>query len=56
MRTARSITSGENLVDLRRPVGAMQCDERSLQRRYMQLEGVQSLSDYQFARLTAVIN
>jgi putative transposase len=42
-----------------RLVGAMmieQNDEWSLQRRYMQLEGLQSLSDSQPARLSAVIN
>lgn len=42
-----------------RLVGAMmleQNDEWSLQRRYMQLEGLQSLSDNQHARLSAVIN
>lgn len=42
-----------------RLVGAMmleQNDEWSLQRRYMQLEGLQSLSDNQPARLSAVIN
>ena len=33
-----------------------QNDECSLQRRYMQLEGLQSLSDNQPARLSAVIN
>ncbi len=42
-----------------RLVGAMmleQNDEWSLQRRYMQLEGLQSLSDNQPARLSAVFN
>jgi putative transposase len=42
-----------------RLVGAMmleQNDEWSLQLRYMQLEGLQSLSDNQSARLSAVIN
>ncbi|MCQ4348686.1 IS256 family transposase [Pseudomonas stutzeri] len=42
-----------------RLVGAMlleQNDEWSLQRRYMQLEGLQSLSDNQSARLSAVIS
>jgi putative transposase len=42
-----------------RLIGAMmieQNDEWSLQRRYMQLEGLQSLSDSQPARLSAVIN
>ncbi len=42
-----------------RLVGAMlleQSDEWSLQRRYMQLEGLQSLSDNQPARLSAVIS
>lgn len=42
-----------------RLVGAMmleQNDEWSLQRRYMQLEGLQSLSDNQPAQLSAVIN
>lgn len=42
-----------------RPVGAMvleRNDEWSLQRRYMQLEGLQSLSEKQPARLTAVMN
>jgi putative transposase len=42
-----------------RLVGAMmleQNDEWSLQRRYMQLEGLQSLSENQSARLSAVIN
>ncbi|MBB3222108.1 hypothetical protein FHS02_002927 [Massilia umbonata] len=42
-----------------RLVGAMmleQDDEWSLQRRYMQLEGLLSLSDNQPARLSAVIN
>jgi putative transposase len=33
-----------------------QNEEWSLQRRYMQLEGLQSLSENQFARLSAVIN
>lgn len=40
-----------------RLVGAMlleQSDERSLQRRYMQLEGLQSLSDTAVPRLSAV--
>jgi putative transposase len=40
-------------------VGAMmleQNDEWSLQRRYMPLEGLQSLSEKQSARLSAVIN
>jgi putative transposase len=42
-----------------RQVGALmleQNDEWSLQRRYMQLEGLQSLSESQSARLSAVIN
>jgi putative transposase len=42
-----------------RLVGAMmieQNDEWSLQRRYMQLEGLQSLCKNQSARLSAVIN
>jgi putative transposase len=42
-----------------RLVGAMmleQNDERSLQRRYMQLEGLQSLSKSPPAKLSAVIN
>jgi putative transposase len=42
-----------------RLVGAMmleQNDEWSLQRRYMQLEGLQSLSESQPAKLSAVIN
>lgn len=42
-----------------RLVGALmleQNDEWSLQRRYMQLEGLQSLSENQSARLSAVIN
>lgn len=42
-----------------RLVGAMmieQNDEWSLQRRYMQLEGLQSLCENQSARLSAVIN
>lgn len=42
-----------------RLVGAMmieQTDEWSLQRRYMQLEGLQSLSESQPARLSAVFN
>ncbi len=42
-----------------RLVGVMlleQKDEWSLQRRYMQLEGLQSLSDSQTARLSAVIS
>jgi putative transposase len=42
-----------------RLVGALmleQNDEWSLQRRYMQLEGLQSLSDNQSARLSAVIS
>lgn len=42
-----------------RLIGAMmieQNDEWSLQRRYMQLEGLQSLCDTQSARLSAVIN
>ena len=41
-----------------RLVGALlleQNDEWQLQRRYMQLEGLQSLSDNQPARLSAVI-
>jgi putative transposase len=44
---------------IERLVGAMlleQNDEWSLQRCYMQLEGLQSLSDNQTARLSAVIN
>lgn len=42
-----------------RLVGAMlleQNDEWSLQRRYMPLEGLQSLNDNQTARLSAVIS
>ncbi len=42
-----------------RLVGAMmmeQNDEWFLQRRYMQLEGLQSLTENQSARLSAVIN
>jgi putative transposase len=42
-----------------RLVGALlleQNDEWSLQRRYMQLEGLQSLSDNQPACLSAVVN
>ena len=42
-----------------RLVGALlleQNDEWQLQRRYMQLEGLQSLSDNQPARLSAVVN
>jgi putative transposase len=44
---------------INRLVGAMmleQNDEWSLQRRYMQLEGLQSSSDSEPARLSAVIN
>jgi putative transposase len=40
-------------------VGALlleQNDEWQLQRRYMQLEGLQTLSDIQTARLSAVVN
>jgi len=42
-----------------RLVGALlleQNDERQLQRRYMQLEGIQTLSDNQPVRLSAVVN
>lgn len=42
-----------------RLVGALlleQNDEWQLQRRYMQLEGLQTLSDNQSARLSAVVN
>jgi len=40
-------------------VGALlleQNDERQLQRRYLQLEGLQSLADNQPARLSAVVS
>ena len=42
-----------------RLVGALlleQGDEWSLQRRYMQLEGLHALADNQTARLSAVVN
>jgi putative transposase len=42
-----------------RLVGALlleQSDEWSLQRRYMQLEGLQALAENQTARLSAVVN
>jgi putative transposase len=48
-----------NEAAITRLVGALlleQSDEWSLQRRYMQLEGLQSLADNQTARLSAVVN
>jgi putative transposase len=48
-----------NDAAITRLVGALlleQSDEWSLQRRYMQLEGLQSLADNQPARLSAVVN
>jgi putative transposase len=48
-----------NDAAITRLVGALlleQSDEWSLQRRYMQLEGLQSLADNQTARLSAVVN
>jgi putative transposase len=48
-----------NDAAITRLVGALlleQSDERSLQRRYMQLEGLQALADNQPARLSAVVN
>jgi putative transposase len=48
-----------NEAAITRLVGALlleQNDEWSLQRRYMQLEGLQSLSENQTARLSAVVN
>jgi putative transposase len=48
-----------NEAAIRRLVGALlleQSDEWSLQRRYMQLEGLQTLADNQTARLSAVVN
>ena len=48
-----------NAAAVTRLVGALlleQNDEWSLQRRYMQLEGLQSLSNNQPARLSAVVN
>jgi putative transposase len=48
-----------NEAAITRLVGAMlleQNDEWQLQRRYMQLEGLQSLVDNQPARLSAVVN
>ena len=48
-----------NEAAITRLVGALlleQSDEWSLQRRYMQLEGLQTLTDNQTARLSAVVN
>ena len=48
-----------NTAAVTRLVGALlleQNDEWQLQRRYMQLEGLQSLSNNQPARLSAVVN
>ena len=48
-----------NEAAITRLVGALlleQNDEWQLQRRYMQLEGLQALSDNQLARLSAVVN
>jgi putative transposase len=48
-----------NEAAITRLVGAMlleQNDEGQLKRRYMQLEGLQSLADNQTARLSAVVN
>jgi putative transposase len=48
-----------NEAAITRLVGALlleQSDEWSLQRRYMQLEGLQTLADNQTARLSAVVN
>jgi putative transposase len=48
-----------NSTAVTRLVGALlleQNDEWQLQRRYMQLEGLQSLSNNQLARLSAVVN
>ena len=48
-----------NDAAITRLVGALlleQNDEWQLQRRYMQLEGLQTLSDNQTARLSAVVN
>jgi transposase-like protein len=48
-----------NTAAVTRLVGALlleQNDEWQLQRRYMQLEGLQSLSNNQTARLSAVVN
>ena len=48
-----------NDAAITRLVGALlleQSDEWSLQRRYMQLEGLQTLADNQTARLSAVVN
>ena len=48
-----------NDASITRLVGALlleQNDEWQLQRRYMQLEGLQALSDNQTARLSAVVN
>ena len=48
-----------NDASITRLVGALlleQNDEWQLQRRYMQLEGLQTLSDNQTARLSAVVN
>jgi putative transposase len=48
-----------NEAAIRRLVGALlleQSDEWSLQRRYMQLEGLQTLADNQTARLSAVVS
>ena len=48
-----------NDASIMRLVGALlleQNDEWSLQRRYMQLEGLQSLSESQAARLSAVVS
>ena len=48
-----------NDASITRLVGALlieQNDEWSLQRRYMQLEGLQSLSENQAARLSAVVS
>ena len=48
-----------NAAATTRLVGALlleQSDEWSLQRRYMQLEGLHALADNQTARLSAVVN
>jgi hypothetical protein len=60
MKTSPESAFGRQLegghCDAGKVVMLEQNDEWSLQRRYMQLEGLQSLSENQSARLSAVIN
>lgn len=58
-RRANVVGFFPNTTAVKRLVGALvfdQSDERQLHRRYMQLVGLQSLSNNQSARLSAVVN